>query len=363
MAFKSATVNASDVPSTQSNFPAYVDLTRLNGGTAMTQAEADSIRVYSDSGKTTELAREIVSPSEMHVKIPSLTSDFTLYVEYDGVRADYAVTDTYGRNAVWSDYFAVYHFANDPSGTAPQEPDSTGNGYDLTASNMESGDLVTAPMGTGWAFDGVNEDATPNITPSNWLATQVSITQVLKNSASFGGTYANGGLYITDNSSPYNKLRLGSSGGLYFRTSNQTVTAVEGITTAPNNTWAHVGAVIEDNNQRNYYAGSQVNAETNAFNTTDMSGIDSAKFGSGGYNNSYAYFEENIAEFRYRKDIVSSDWMAIENNNLMDEATFWGTWTDAVGGGEPEPDRRILFTMVEPIISREYEYKSRILRS
>ena len=40
--FKTATVNASDVPSTQTNFPSYVDLSRLG---ITTLAEAESVRV------------------------------------------------------------------------------------------------------------------------------------------------------------------------------------------------------------------------------------------------------------------------------------------------------------------------------
>ena len=114
--FKQATVNAASVPSTQTNFPAYVDLSRLG---ITTLAEAQSVRVYADSGKVTEWAREIVSATEMHVKVPSLTSTVTMYVDWDGVSADYAVTDTYGRNAVWSSYSTVIH-----NGGAT---DSTGN--------------------------------------------------------------------------------------------------------------------------------------------------------------------------------------------------------------------------------------------
>jgi len=107
--FKQATVNASDVPATLTNYPAYVALSRLG---ITTLAEAQSVRCYSDSAKTTELAREIVSVTEMHVKVSSLTSTFVLYVDWDGARADYAATDTYGRNAVWSDYAFVFHFEN-----------------------------------------------------------------------------------------------------------------------------------------------------------------------------------------------------------------------------------------------------------
>jgi hypothetical protein len=123
--FKYATVNASDVPATQTNFPAYVDLSRLG---ITTLAEAQSVRVYAESSKTTEWAREIVSATEMHVKVPSLTSTVEIYVDWDGVRADYAVGDTYGRNAVWSDYAAVYHMDS-------LTTDYSGNSKTLTNTN------------------------------------------------------------------------------------------------------------------------------------------------------------------------------------------------------------------------------------
>ena len=137
--FKTATVNASDVPSTQTNFPAYVDLSRLG---ITTQAEADSVRVYADSGKTTEWAREIVSATEMHVKIPSLTSTTAIYVDWDGVSSDYAVTDTYGRNAVWTGYKAVHH--------GDSVVDASGNLGNLT----NTGSVAYSAGKVGKAFDG-----------------------------------------------------------------------------------------------------------------------------------------------------------------------------------------------------------------
>ena len=43
--FKQATVNAADVPASQTDFPSYVDLSRLG---ITTLAEAQSVRVYAD---------------------------------------------------------------------------------------------------------------------------------------------------------------------------------------------------------------------------------------------------------------------------------------------------------------------------
>src|SRR6056297_2303141 len=118
MATKTATVNASDVAATLTNFPAYVDLSRVG---ITTLAEAESVRVYSDAAKTTELAREIVSASEMHVLIPSLTTSTQIWVDFDGVRSDYAVGATYGAEAVWSTFEGVWHLQDTTDSTGTRD--------------------------------------------------------------------------------------------------------------------------------------------------------------------------------------------------------------------------------------------------
>ena len=143
--FKKATVRAADVPSTQTDFPSYVDLDRIG---VTTLAEAQSIRVYADEAKTVEWAREIVSATEMHVKVPSLTSTVDIYVDWDGVRSDYAVGATYGRNAVWVDYEFVSH---DGGGT-----DSTGN-HSTTAEGGVTSGGITGKIGVGTSYDGSND--------------------------------------------------------------------------------------------------------------------------------------------------------------------------------------------------------------
>ena len=99
------------VTGTSSNMPLLLIPSATAIGT-LTTAEANSIRIYSDVGLTTELAREVVSADEIHFKASSVSSSSEFWVDIDGVRSDYAVTDTYGRNAVWSDYAAVYHYSS-----------------------------------------------------------------------------------------------------------------------------------------------------------------------------------------------------------------------------------------------------------
>lgn len=104
----------------------------LNGG--------GDIRFSSDEDGNTQLACEIVSfvtdnnpdngSCEIWVKVPSVSSstDTTIYVWYNkSGETQPAVTDTYGRNAVWSAYVAVWHL-NESSGSSAV--DSSGNGND-----------------------------------------------------------------------------------------------------------------------------------------------------------------------------------------------------------------------------------------
>jgi hypothetical protein len=105
-----------------------------NGANAFANGGGDFV-AYTDSTKATQLPVEVVSfvtgasPSiEVWVKRTAATGN-TIYVEADAVQtAQPAVTATYGRNAVWSDYEYVYHFSDTVASAVLT--DSTGNGND-----------------------------------------------------------------------------------------------------------------------------------------------------------------------------------------------------------------------------------------
>lgn len=312
--FKTATVNASDVPSTQTNFPAYVDLSRLG---ITTLAEAQSVRVYADSEKTTEWAREIVSATEMHVKIPSLTSSTTIYVEYDGARSDYAVTDTYGRNAVWSDYASVFH-QDMSSGNAV---DSTGNlnvtqqGSPSYSQTGQIGDATDLPTTSDY-FEISSGGAVPSppitlqawFNPDNAAAAQ-SIIYVGQSNSEVGLLTAASELWA-----------LSQSGGN---------AQAETTTTLSNNTWYMGHGVFTSISSRTVYLnGVAENTNTTSKNTNTGSGISLG----GRFSTTAQQFVGLLDELRVRESVLSADWITTEYNNQNDEATFWGTWTD-VGGG------------------------------
>jgi hypothetical protein len=151
------TIDHTKVAGDLTDFVVYVDLADMpaafwsrvkNGG--------GDIRVYKYDG-TTELAREVVScntasdTGEMHFKYTGTLSssvDTIAIINVDGLRGDYDVTATYGRNAVWSNLRAVYHLEN--------VNDSTANGYNL--SNPNSATFPSSQkIGAGVELDNTNK--------------------------------------------------------------------------------------------------------------------------------------------------------------------------------------------------------------
>ena len=323
--FKQATVNASDVPATLSNYPTYVDLSRLG---ITTQAEADSVRCYSDASKTTELAREIVSVSEMHVKIPSLTSTFTLYVDWDGTSSDYAVTDTYGRNAVWSDYESVLHM-DESSGDAV---DSTGNG-DWSDTNTVGS--ITGQIEDGRHFTKANSERF--VTTRNLTDGMAALTvQFWANPVSFAVP-----MFVwsferqTNPNDAYNHWALfNTNGTIQFGIENDSGSRsiMNSISAFSTGTWSMAHTCWDGSNLRVFRNGS-ANGST-SHTATGYSDDSVQKFWGGNDAQSLRYLDSSLDECRVRKSYVGANWITTEYNNQSDEAGFWGTWSD-VGGGPP----------------------------
>ena len=159
-----ATVQSGKVSGTNSNFPAYVDLSKLPADFWDTVSNGGGdIRVYTDSGLTTEIAREVVScntstdKGELWCKVGSMTSSTELYIKVDGTSSDYAVDATYGAQNTWnSDYVGVYHFKQDPTGSETVK-DSTSRGNHFNSYNMDSGNRVAGKIGDCYNFNGTDE--------------------------------------------------------------------------------------------------------------------------------------------------------------------------------------------------------------
>lgn len=318
MPMKVATVNAARVPATQTNFPAYVDLSRVG---ITTLAQAQSVRVYADSARLTEWAREIVSVTEMHVKIPSLTSTTSIYVDWDGVRADYAATDTFGRNAVWSDYLAVWHL-NETSGS---RSDSTSAGHTLTDNNTVLS--ATGKMGTCADFEQTNQEWLSKAAPSSFGGMgSVTFTgwanfESISRSHRMMGTWenTNGWLFMVETD---NKLTtyIDTAGGIVSAKATSTFTTA---------TWYHVVGRYNGSNIQNFIDGASNGSATSQTGTVT---IGTSNFGIGDFpfTNTGQQTDGLLDEMRIFNGAMSDNRILTEYNNQGNESDFWGTWTDVV---------------------------------
>lgn len=140
------------VQGTHSDFPVYLKPSAVAGLGGLTLAQAQSARFYSDQAKTNELAREIVSADEIHVKVPSFSASSALYMDVDGQRPDYAVTDPKGAQAVWnSNYVFMLH-----KGAGN---DSTSNNNDAAARNGVNVGSADGAINKATFYDGVDDFA------------------------------------------------------------------------------------------------------------------------------------------------------------------------------------------------------------
>ena len=321
--FKKATVRAADVPSTQTDFPSYVDLDRLG---VTTLAEAQSIRVYADEAKTVEWAREIVSATEMHVKVPSLTSTVDIYVDWDGVRSDYAVTATYGRNAVWTDYAGVWHM----QASSGSFVDSTGNGNSATNTGTLP-NQVAGKIGKAQDYNGTSDKSTvagdstfdfsSGYTLSFWAnADSFGNSSSSPSTAIGSGFVSNKYQFMIGNWSDWGPNNWG--GGFYdgkWRT-------VSLDSFPATSTWFQTHMTYDNSSLKFFVDGA--NEDTLSYTGTISTDNPDIGFGCFLQGNGGRLFDSRLEEIRIKITADTANWITTEYNNQNAESTFWGTWTD-----------------------------------
>ncbi len=327
--FKTATVNASSVAATQTNFPSYVDLSRLG---ITTTAEANSVRVYADSGKTTEWAREIVSVSEMHVKIPSLTTTTSIYVDWDGSRADYAASDTYGRNAVWSDYKFVFHLESDGLDSTGAGTASATGTVTYTSSSPLGNGSTTSGSADNYLLGGGNfVDGTGNKTISMWAQTGDRTKRSWyvdcsnRTSDASPATFRDCVGFYQDSSTLY----------FYGLAADPSLGAVPA-----NNTPFYAVATYNGTILRTYLNDTAQGTNTNSFSfIKNPSGV---KIHIRNYDATSSRLNGKVTELRGRAEVLSTTWCTTEYNNQNAESTFWGTWSTVGGSYTATPQMHMM---------------------
>lgn len=322
MAFKSSTVNSSKVAATLSNFPSFFDPSRIG---ITTLAQAQSSRFYADSGKVTEYAREVVSATEIHAKITSLTTSSVVYCDYDGIRADYAVTDTYGRNAVWSGYKAVHH--------GDGVVDSSGNLGNLT----NTGSVAYSTGKIGKAFDG----GTANSTKRMSITGSTPVTGAEIDSAATMSTWIyayatkNGSIewinqLVGSGTTRTMRIRLDNAGSpftLLAQYSGVFPIHTNGITAGQ---WYHV---VLTKSGSTVYLYKNASANTISYANSTGGTVGYYPFSHEGTDPT-SFFSGMTDEVRTTNVNLSADWITTEYNNQNDESTFWGAWADVGGASQ-----------------------------
>ena len=214
----SLAVNNSLVPSTQTDFPVYVNLDDLpDAFFAAVQGDGDDIRVTSSDG-ITEVPFELVSINtvtkigELHFKATlSSTSSAQYYIYYgNATTSGYAANATYGSRNVWTNNYAgVYHMTQDPTGAAPQILDSTANARHASRNGTAGlGRVVAAQIGNGLDFVGTTGDYTIDF-PTFGILSSGSYTYSawLRSSTTVGGLSTDtNGTYMADRTTNTNDL-------------------------------------------------------------------------------------------------------------------------------------------------------------
>ena len=226
------------------------------------QSNGGDLRLSSDVNGNTRLALDLISIDtaaktlEMAIQPQSLSAitDNELYLWWDHVstQSQPSRTDTHGQdNAYHSSHNGHWPINDDPSGTAPQMINRTATAnYDgTTGGSMTSGDLVSAQIGDGWEFDGVDDDVsfpddldTPlqdsSVSLFGWvkISTGSTTAQVLFSRGLVGTGGIRYGLTV--------QMTTGGGVSLQRRVGNANVNALtEGV--APSqDVWYHIGATF-----------------------------------------------------------------------------------------------------------------------
>lgn len=325
------TASSTKVTGDVTDFPLYVDLSELPASFhTNVRSDGGDIRVTTTNG-VTELPREVVlynagsDTGELHFKNTgtlSSSTDTDFYIYYGNSSAtDYTETDTYGSEAVWSDYVGVWHL-EEASGT---RYDSTDNDNDVTE-NGGTSNGVTSVIGNGVDIDG---GRTLSITDASQtgldLNTYFSATVIASADNVLGHNNVFGKSVPSGNQRAYGARISNTSGNtqlmlyVYPNGSTPATSAFSDSLTYATGTASHFGYIKDGTTARFYHDGSSKNtATTNSIKNSTAPFVIGAERTDGTDG-----FEGVIDELRIRTDVVSADWVATEYNNLMDNNSFW----------------------------------------
>lgn len=349
--YSPVTVQAAQVPSTQTNFPMLVSYTdtRLktvgNGGHVQ-NANGYDIRPYSDTALTSALTYQLeyynasTGQVVMWVKIASLANGSVVYLGY----GDASISTDGSSSSTWdASSQAIYHLAES---TGSNNLDSTSNGYTLTPANSPT--QGTGQIDGSLAFNGTNQytvqasaativnPASTDFTISTWL-----------NATTFdedGGARARRVIFFnidgtniftlgTDNTVGGGNnllLKVKTAGGgdqIYRYTTG-------GLST---NTWYHVAVTWNHNtfSPTFYLNGASAGLTTCGGCLGDGSADNKLYLAE--RSDGVAQFPGSLDETEIANTIRSADWITTEYNNQSAPTTFAVLGTEVPNSSNPTP--------------------------
>lgn len=334
-------------------------------GTAPAQNGGGDLRVSSDSAGTNQIPLDVVSfvtdndhtaaKCELKVNFDDLSSD-TLYLWWGtaGAESQPAVTDTYGRNAVYSsgNHQLVYSMDEDPSGSSPQLTDRTGNGNDGTSNgSMTSGDVVAGQLGSALDFDGsddyinLNSDIVAGLTAmtfSCWVnLDSLSAINMLLGAYDTQSQPQDDGIQIYILSSTGRIAAILRSEGSSPDSSTNDGSGVSATT------WAKVAVVWDGSDIRRYLNGTQTGTvDSTSISAIGASGYDTYLGSQDGAGTASLFLNGRIDEVRLYGRGLSADDDTTLYNCESNNAAFWsvGSVESTGGGGSVQQQLMLLGT-------------------
>ncbi len=327
---KSITVNAAQVPSTQTNFPVDVDLTQTglkstgNGG-HVTNANGYDIYFYSTADCTTTrlpAEREIYTATTGKytgwVNVSSISNGSVIYACYgdSSISTDPNLNGTFGATSVWDANFkGVWHV---PDGTSLSVSDSTGlntatnHGAQPVAGKIDGGSGHTSGSSQYIDLGSGAVDIGGSITFEQWInastLTNVGSSVFPVSLSNIDGSAQNG-YEIILSTGPKVYIQLVKSGSVLFAGSNSNVSA---------NTWYHVVGTYDGTTGKLYVNGVQQTATISAANALGVSS-QATSIGRRITN----YWDGTIDETRISNIARSANWITTEYNNQSATSTFY----------------------------------------
>jgi hypothetical protein len=322
------TILASQVDADLTDYPVYVNLADLPSGfhSHVNQTDGRDIRVTKADG-VTELPREVVfynsstDTGEVHFKYTgtlSGTVDSDVYIYYGNSGAsDYASSDTYGKNNVWTNsYKAVWHLN-----------EASGSHYDST-SNAVTGTVTGSPQG-GTGKIGKSDNITASsmhvdVSKTNYWnfagGDTVTIEAWTNFSADTSGTYGN---ILGSASMPAFQFKKASAGNYRLAWVNGG-TEYQSSTTSSysvgTGTWYLVSMQKNGTSGINFYRnGSQIGTTVSNTGETGTNGTN-VEIGNDG---STEWINGLVDEVRVSTTNRASTWLSTEYNNQNSSSTFY----------------------------------------